>query len=46
MKEAVAKIQLMEKTMILDQFTSCAAAGSPAHEHILGGVGLGGGVVK
>jgi hypothetical protein len=28
----------MEKTMILDQFTSRAAAGSPTPEHILGGV--------
>jgi len=27
--EAVAKLQRMEKTMILDQFTSRAAAGKP-----------------
>jgi hypothetical protein len=33
---AVAKLQCMEKTMILDQFTSRAAAESPAPEHILG----------
>jgi hypothetical protein len=46
MRGAVAKLQRMEKTMILDQFTSRAAAGSPAPEHILEGVGLWGGVVK
>jgi hypothetical protein len=44
--EAVAKLLRMEKTMILDQFTNCAAAESPAPEHILEGVGLGGEVVK
>jgi|GEM_PF-1537475 len=42
-REAVAKFQRMEKTMILDQFISRAAAGSPAPEHILGGIGLGAG---
>jgi hypothetical protein len=44
--EVVAKLQCMEKTMILDQFTSRAAAESPAPEHILGGVGFGCRVVK